>query len=284
MKLGRRVARFLFWGLVLCFSSAAGGLWFAYWYITDSATISRIIREHAVRYLPRASLDPGRVHPDIFAGELVMRNVKLHQAIDGAMFETLRIPYLSLQVNPQKLAKGEFAPSKIVVGTPTLRLRGRKNGTWNLEGLLADPWPGPWIETPPIQIKNGTIELYPCEEPVPGPVRPIIPPAASLVKSSAPSPPGSPTVASPPPIIRPAAEHSPALLRDVTLNIKPSGKHPRELSFDGSASGDGFERLTLSGSIDLITGNIELAGELAGLVVSDSLRRKLPPAHRAIPR
>ena len=185
MKLGRRVARFLFWGLVLCFSSAAGGLWFAYWYITDSATISRIIREHAVRYLPRASLDPGRVHPDIFAGELVMRDVKLHQAIDGAMFETLRIPYLSLQVNPQKLAKGEFAPSKIVVGTPTLRLRRRKNGTWNLEGLLADPWPGPWIETPPIQIKNGTIELYPCEEPVPGPVRPIIPPAASLVKSSA---------------------------------------------------------------------------------------------------
>ncbi len=280
MKLGRRVARFLFWGLVLCFSSLAGGLWFAYWYFTDSNTISRIIREHAVRYLPRASLDPGRVRPNLRAGELALHDVKLQQAIDGAMFETLRIPYLSLQVNLRKLAEGEFAPSKIVIGTPTLRLRGRKNGTWNLQGLLADPWPGPWIETPPIQIKNGTIELYPCEEPVLASDQPSSPANASPAKSSAPLPPGSPAAVSPPPIVRPAADHSPALLRDVTLNIKPSGKHPRKLSFDGSASGDGFERLTLSGSIDLTTGNIELSGELAGLVVSDSLRRKLPPSLR----
>ena len=34
------------------------------------------------------------------------------------------------------------------------------DGTWNLQGLLADPWPGPWLDkTPPILIENGTVEL-----------------------------------------------------------------------------------------------------------------------------
>jgi hypothetical protein len=161
MRFGRRVARFLFWGLVLCFSSLAGGLWFAYWYITDSETISRIIRQHAVRYLPNTMLDPGRVRPDIRAGELVLHDLKLRQRIDGDTFETLRIAFLSLQVNARKLAAGKFEPSKIIIGQPTLRLRAKKDGKWNVQGLLADPWPGPWIETPPIQIRNGTVELYP---------------------------------------------------------------------------------------------------------------------------
>ena len=38
--------------------------------------------------------------------------------------------------------------------------------------------------------------------------------------------------------------------------------------------------MTLSGSIDLSTGNIELSGELTGLSCSESLRRKLPPSFR----
>ena len=53
----------------------------------------------------------------------------------------------------------------MVVSQPTLRLRRRRDGSWNLEGLLADPWPGPWIETPPITIQNATLELIPDEEP-----------------------------------------------------------------------------------------------------------------------
>ena len=53
----------------------------------------------------------------------------------------------------------------MVVSQPTLRLRRRRDGTWNLDGLLADPWPGPWIETPPITIQNATLELIPDEEP-----------------------------------------------------------------------------------------------------------------------
>ena len=183
MCLRRRVARFFVLGLVLCLTSLVGGLWFAYLYFTDSETISRTIREHAARYLPRAILDPGRVRPRVFAGELVLHDLKLRQAIDGAVYETLRIPFLKLQVNPRKLAEGKFEPSSISVGQPTLRLRCRKDGTWNLEGLLADPWPGPWIETPPIQISHGTIELYPCEEP---PSASDQPPASTAARSPRP--------------------------------------------------------------------------------------------------
>jgi hypothetical protein len=292
MRLGRRVARFLFWGLVLCLSSLAGGLWFAYWYITDSETISRIIREHAVRYLPNSRLDPGRVRPDIRAGELVLHDLRLRQPIEGSMFETLRIAFLSLQVNPRKLAEWKFEPSKIIIGQPTLRLRAKKDGTWNIQGLLADPWPGPWIETPPIQIRNGTVELYPYEESSSTPERPLSSPAGTPLSPlatglpAAPSPstslpsPRSPGAEIPSAMARTLADHSPAILRDVTLTIKPGAKGQRDLKFDGSASGDGFERLTLAGSIDLQSGVIDLSGELDGLVISESLRRKLPPPMR----
>ena len=94
----------------------------------------------------------------------MLHDFRLRQLIDGVMSETVRIPFLQLQVNPRKLVEGKFEPSKVVVGQPTLRLRARKDGTWNLQGLIADPWPGPYIVTPPIQIRNGTVELYPCDE------------------------------------------------------------------------------------------------------------------------
>ena len=182
-RLGRRIARFVFWGLTLCFCSLAGGLWFAYWYITDSETIARVIKEHAVRYLPTAILEPGRIRPSLIKGELAFHELRLRQVIDGSSFETLRIAYLELKVNPRKLAEGKFVPREVVVGQPTLRLRARRDGTWNLEGLLADPWPGPWIETPPIVIRNGTLELYPCEEPASPSDR--LPTEASGTRSSA---------------------------------------------------------------------------------------------------
>lgn len=59
MCIGRRVARALFWGLVLCFSTLVGGLWFAYWYLTDGDTVAQLIREKAVRYFPGSTLEPG---------------------------------------------------------------------------------------------------------------------------------------------------------------------------------------------------------------------------------
>ena len=172
MRIGRRIARVLFWGVVLCLSSLVGGIWFLYWHITDSDTISKVIREYGVRYFPTAILDPGRIRPSILKGELVFHDFRLRQPIDGTLFETLRMPFLQLRVNARKLAEGVFEPRDVVVGQPTLRLRARRDGTWNLQGLIADPWPGPWIETPPINIRNGTVELYPCEEPAPSSDRP----------------------------------------------------------------------------------------------------------------
>ena len=285
MRTGRRVARFLFWGLVLCISSLAGGLWFAYSYLTDSETIARIIREHAVRYFPKAILEPGRVRPQLTAGELALHDLKLKQSIDGTLFETLRIAFLQIKVNPRKLVEGQFEPRKIVVGQPTLRLCGRKDGTWNLQGLIADPWPGPWIETPPIVIRNGTLELYPCEqfEPdfrfrasvvaarrhtKPPPVKPNR--ASALARRRRATIPSTRAG-------RSVVDRSPAILRDVSLEIEPVGEREGILKFDGKARGDGFEQLKLTGTIDLKSGRIEFGGELSGLLLSESLRRKVPP-------
>ncbi len=166
MRIGRRLVKALVWGLLLCLSILGGGLWFAYWYMTDGETVAQLIREHAVRYFPRSTLDPGRVRISLYGGELVFRQLRMIQKIDGAPFEVLRIPWLNIKINNRKLAKGHLEAREVVVGTPTLRLRRRRDGTWNLEGLLADPWPGPWIDTPPITIQNATLELFPDEEPI----------------------------------------------------------------------------------------------------------------------
>ena len=71
-------------------------------------------------------------------------------------------------------------------------------------------------------------------------------------------------------------DQSPAVLRDVSLKIKAGSSGASELEFEGTARGDSFERMTLSGSINLQTGILDLRGELSGLVLSESLRRKLP--------
>ena len=54
MRIGRRVAKVVFWGLVLCLSILGGGLWFAYTYVTDSANAAPLIRQYAVRSTCRA--------------------------------------------------------------------------------------------------------------------------------------------------------------------------------------------------------------------------------------
>ena len=76
MRIGRRVVKALMWGLVLCFSILVGGLWFAYWYMTDGDTVAQLIREHAVRYFPGSTLDPGRVQISLYGGEVVFRRAQ----------------------------------------------------------------------------------------------------------------------------------------------------------------------------------------------------------------
>ena len=132
--------------------------------MTDSDTAAQLIREHAVKYFPGSTLEPGRVRIRPLLGEVVFNQLQLIQRIDGAPFEVLRIPWLNIRINTRKLAKGQLEAREVVVSKPTLRLRRRRDGTWNLDGLLADPWPGPWIETPPITIQNATLELIPDDD------------------------------------------------------------------------------------------------------------------------
>src|ERR1700733_6292617 len=123
MRIGRRLVKALVLGLLLCVSILGGGLWFAYWYMTDGETVAQVIREHAVRYFPHSTLDPGRVRISLYGGELVFRQLRIIQKIDGAPFEVLRIPWLNIKINTRKLDKGHLEAREVVVGQPTLRLR-----------------------------------------------------------------------------------------------------------------------------------------------------------------
>ena len=84
---------------------------------------------------------------------------------------------------------------------------------------------------------------------------------------------GSSQPLAPPP---PQARRNPAILRDVTLKIEGNGGGPENLKFEGSARGDVFDKLQLKGTVNLITGAITLEGELAGLTLSETLRRRIP--------
>ena len=229
------------------------------------------------------------------------------------MFETAWIPWLSVRLDPRLLVHGKFEPREVIVSQPTLRLCRRRDGTWNLQGLIADPWPGPVIKNPPpIVIRNGTVELFGVDEPRcrPGAIRP---PAGSRCRQMREPGNGMLVVAGRGKTTirlrgsrgRPWDRRA----RQVPAVSAASGQHPRpqgadssdrpgqsaawrfsatsrcasrpaqngRLHFDGSAHGDLFEKLNLEGSFDPATGDVVLGGELAGLTLSDNLRRRLPP-------
>ena len=250
MRIGRRVARVVFWGLVLCLSILGGGLWFAYTYVTDSTNAARWIRQYAVKYLPGSELDPGRVRMRPLIGELTLNNPRIFQKIDGARFETLRVPWLHILVNTRKMLRGELDVHEVDVVQPSLRLCQRSDGTWNLQGLLADPWPGPWLDkTPPILVKNGTVDLVYHED--------------------------SPTNAADAAAGSGGAARTATILREVHLRIEQlSGLLYK---FEGSGLGDTLDRLRLSGTVALDTGRVQMEGELSGLTVSEALRQRIPP-------
>ncbi len=230
----RRLRKFLAWGTIVLLASLGGGLGFAYWYVTDSETLARAIRTEAPKYLPGSQVDVARVGVRLLTGEVQATHLSVNQMIDGRPFQTVRIPWMKVRHDPRAMLKGRFEPSEIIVAHPTLRLRRRKDGTWNLQGFLANPWPGPVTKAPPVQITNGTVEL----------------------SDGAPGAPAS------------------AVLRDVGVRVVPRG--PGQLSFEGSAKGDTFDRLALTGTIDVTTGRVVLKGDLARLAISDPLRSRLP--------
>lgn len=162
--------RVVFWSTVLAMLALAAGLWFAYSYVTDSETLASLIRAQAPRYLPDTRLVIGRVRVRPLVGDMNLNQLALWQKLDGADFLALRVPWLDVRHDTTALLNGELCPREIVVAQPVLRLRRRKDGTCNLEGLLARPWPGPELQNPPlILIENGTVQLCDGEAP-PAPV------------------------------------------------------------------------------------------------------------------
>ena len=105
----------------------------------------RWIRQYAVRYLPGLGARPGPRPAWRLVDELTLHDTRIIQQVDGG----------AVPDAPHPLAEGpgehpEAAPRRV------RRARGRRgaagaaalpapDGTWNLQGLLADPWPGPWL-------------------------------------------------------------------------------------------------------------------------------------------
>jgi hypothetical protein len=234
-----RLRKILGWGMVVLFASLFGGLWFAYVHMTDSETLIALLKTHLPRYLPGSQISVARARVGLFRGEIQLTHIHVHQSLDGTGFLTASIPWLSIRHNARAMLDGRFEPSEVVVTHPTLRLRRRKDGTWNLQGLLASPWPGPLMKTPPIKILNGTVELSDGDDP---------------------------------------SVPATAILRDVAIDIDSAGKG--RLSFEGTAKGDTFDRLTIRGTVDINTGRVELAGDMARLAISETLHDRLPPEIR----
>src|SRR5262249_31841236 len=149
--------------------------------------------------------------------------------IRGTPFQTLHIPRLNIQVNTRKLLHGELDVREVDVVWPTLRLCQRPDGTWNLEGLLAHPWPGPSLDkTPPIVIQNGTIELVSSDA---SPADPAGPPGASAGAR------GGPTG---------GGKRIATILDKVSLRIEQEQPGRFLYRFDGTADGDVLDRVRLS--------------------------------------
>ena len=279
MRIGRRVARVMKLTFLVCLAILGGGLWYAYFYVTDSETAARLIKQYALRYLPRSDVDPGRVRLRPLIGELTLNNLQVYQRIDNRPFQALRIPWLRIGINPKKLLKGQLDFRQVSVVQPTLRLCHRRDGTLNLQGLLADPWPGPWLDkTPPILIEHGTLEVVPDEEAPPdsGPPSTVTRPAGVNVARRNDSSDATPKS----PLPRTGLAPGIMVLRDVSLRIEQVDK--LLFRFEGSAQGDSLDQLHLSGTVDLETGRTSLSGKLTGLTLSDALRRRIPREARPI--
>ncbi len=164
----RRVRKVLVWGFLFVASVLAGAIGFAYTYITDSDTLAALIRDEAPRYLPGTRLQVDRVLLRPLVGDVELRGTTLWQRIDGANVAAVSIPWLQIRSDFRSLLWGKIATREVVVAQPVLRLRRRADGTWNLQGLLADPWPKTNLPKPTVTVSKGEIVL--TDGPKPGPI------------------------------------------------------------------------------------------------------------------
>jgi len=239
MSIRRRVRRAFAWALSLALAIAAGGTIAAYYYVTDSDTLTELIRREAPRYLPGCKVAVLRARVRPFAGEMTLNHLSVREPGGVGGSPVARMPYLQVRYDPWAMTKGRFEPREVRLVKPTLRLARRADGTWNLQGLLADPWPGPkGGPLPPIRVQDGTVELA-----VEGDGPPL------------------------------------GLLREVSIEIPSPSGPGSPVAFELTAKGDLFDRVHLRGTVDPGTGRVVLEkGDLVRLTLSEALRGRLPAA------
>src|SRR5262249_11497761 len=168
---------------------------------------------------------------------------------------------------------------------------GGRDGPGTTRVFLAPLGRGPWLDhSPPISIRNGRVELTADEEPLldsnsgdQGPFMAIASRSKEAPASKAEDATLLPSLLPREPKSR-SGSASKASLHDLTLTIEPVAKFL--YAFEGTARGDGFDRIAIKGTFDLNTGCLELKGELIGLTLSQALYQRVPcdarPALRAL--
>ncbi len=241
MSIRRRFRKALAWAFALTLAIAVGGTIAAYYYATESDALAELIGREAPRYLPgcRVKVIKARIRP--FAGKVTIERATIAEAgaasKGGDDLAVLRFVYF--RYDPWAMAKGRFEPIEVRLAQPTLRLRRRPDGSWNFQGLLADPWPGPkGGATPPIRVEGGILEL--------------------AGEGGAQGPPLT-------------------ILRDVRIEVPARTDPAAPFAFELDAKGAMFDRLAIAGTVDPRTGRVELTkGDLSRLTFSEADRGRLP--------
>lgn len=148
------------WSVLVVMALFAAGLGFAYSYVTDGATLIDVLRRETPRFLPGCHLTINGAEIRPLLGQVSMNHIRLNQRIHGRAFQTATIAWLNVTCDVDALLRGRFEPTELRVSQPVLRLIRREDGTLNLKGILADPWPAPPLATEPVvRVKGGRVEL-----------------------------------------------------------------------------------------------------------------------------
>lgn len=171
MGIRRRLRLALAWGLFLILATLAGGGLCAYFYVLDSDNLVALVKGEAPRFLPDGKVDLSRIRVRPLLGEITLSHVSVKRNTGGANPTLVAMsPWVQVRYDAwAALTDGKFIAQRVVVAQPLLRLRPMPDGSWNVQGLLADPLPIPMTgSTPPIEITNGMVEVASGPDESPG--------------------------------------------------------------------------------------------------------------------